>query len=186
MKSPSLHLVIALLLGVAALAGYVGWYVVVSDKSGAVVDLQNRISAASESMSRMTSVRAALAEIKGDEAAVQGYFISEADIVAFINSIEALGPPQGATVSVISVSKSTLSGQAVFLLAVSVTGGFDAVMRTIGRIEYLPYDLALSTVSISQDTNLTATAKKNWHADLSIVVGEIPTAVATSTPAKKP
>jgi hypothetical protein len=42
-------------------------------------------------------------------------------------------------------------------------------MRTIGIIEYAPYDLLLSDLSVGQDD------ENEWHADLKILVGSVKT-----------
>ncbi|HUY05545.1 MAG TPA: hypothetical protein VMV62_02420 [Candidatus Paceibacterota bacterium] len=176
MNAPRTHFLIALAVAAAALAGYGVWYAAVSAKSAEVADIQGQIDAATENASRIAAARAALAEVAGDEAKVQAYFVSEAGIVAFINSLESLGLSQKAAVSVLSVSAAGTPARPTLQLSLSVKGAFDAVMRTVGAIEYAPYDLSISTLSVGQD------AKNSWHADLSLTVGSTPPAAATSTP----
>ncbi len=176
MKSPRTHFLIACVVAVAALTGYVVWYATVSAKSAEVADIQSQIDAATENASRLAAARAALVEVAGDEAKVRAYFVSEADIVAFINDLESLGLSQKAAVSVLSVSAGGSSSRPTLQLALSVKGTFDAVMRTVGAIEYAPYDLSISALSVGQD------AKTSWHADLGLIVGSTPPVAATSTP----
>ncbi|MHB0865579.1 MAG: hypothetical protein ACYC1Y_01610 [Minisyncoccota bacterium] len=176
MKMPLIHFLLALAVFAAVLFGYGVWYTVVSNKSGEVADLQNQIVAASENMSRIASTRAAFAEIAGDEAKVQNYFVSESGVVAFINNLEALGAAQKATVSVLSVSTGGSSSRPVLLLSITIKGTFDAVMRTVGVIEYAPYNLSVSTLSIGKDS------QKNWQADVNLIVGSISGNTATTTP----
>ena len=168
MNAPRTRFLIVLAIGAAALAGYGFWYAAVSAKSADVAAVQNQIVAATETVSRVAAARAALAEIAGDEAKVRAYFVSEADVVSFINALESLGLSQKAAVSVDSVATGKSSGRSTLMLALSVKGTFDAVMRTVGAIEYAPYDIMVSTLSVGQD------AKNSWHADLSLVVGSVP------------
>ncbi len=180
MKSSGTHLIIALVVGSILLMGYVAEYATISQKSATVVSLGEQITAATRSVARTESVRTALAEIKGDEATIQSYFVSEADIVSFITALEALGAAQKTEVSVLSVSASTREGQPILKLALSVKGTFDAVMRTVGAIEYAPYDIEISTLTVTHDIT-DKEAGSRWGADISLVAGSLPAPAATST-----
>ena len=174
MKSHLPHLVFALLVAATALFGYGCWYAVVAAESAAVASVQDQIVAKTETVSRIASARVALAEIAGDEDAVQGYFVPETGVVAFIEGLEAQGRAQGAVVSVLSVSTGSAGTQPTFILALAIKGTFDTVMRTVGSIEYDSYDLSISNMSLAQDD------KNSWHAGLNLIVGSVGT--ATSTP----
>ncbi len=175
MRPPLSHLVFASLACVITVVGYGFWYASVGTKSTTVANLENQITSKTETVSRISSVRASLAEIAGDEASVQSYFLPETGVVAFINNLEDQGKKQGTAVSVLSVSTNTASGQSTLSFTLSVRGTFDAIMRTVGIIEYAPYDLSISALSITQD------GKSGWHADLTMTVGSS-AATATSTP----
>ena len=177
MKSPFFHLVAAIAVCVVAFIGYGVWYAAISAKSTAVADLQNSIDTKTETVKRIAATRATLAGVTNDEAAVQGYFVPEANVVAFIDSLQARGKSLGTAVSVLSVSTSGTTAQPSLTLVLTVSGAFDAVMRTVGSIEFAPYALTISTLGVTQD------GKNSWHADLKIVVGSMPaTRVATSSP----
>lgn len=176
MKSPFVHLIFALLVCVSALIGYGVWYSALSAKSATVAALQSQIDAKTAAVSRMATARAAFAEIAGDEAVVHGYFVPETGVVAFIDRLEERGRSLGATVSVLSVSTSGTPKLPTLTLALSVKGTFDAVMRTVGAIEYAPYDISVSSLAAGQD------AKDSWHADLTVLVGSVSASSATSTP----
>ncbi len=180
MRSSLTHFLIAILVAVVALAVYGAGYIAVSNKSVEVASLQGQITAASAAMSRTAAARAALAEIAGDEANVRSYFVSENNVVAFINDLEARGLAQKATVSVLSVATGGTPTRPTLTLALTVKGSFDAVMRTIGVIEYAPYDAEVSALSVGQDP------KNGWQATLTLVVGSVPatndSTAATSTP----
>lgn len=175
MKSPLIHLMLVILLCVATMAGYWFWYTVVEDKSAAAALLESRITANIEVASRIASARASLVEISGDEARMHSYFVSETGVVSFINNLEAQGDKPGATVSVLSVAAGDDAKRPTLTFAVTIKGNFDAVMRTVGAIEYAPYALSISTLAVRQDS------KSGWHADLNLVVGSVAADVATST-----
>jgi len=176
MKSPSAHFLAALVIGLLVAGCYGVWYSAVSHKSQQVADLQSQIDDANKNVNRIASARAALAEIANDEANVQSYFVPETGVVTFINTLEALGPVERSTVSVLSVSTAGTPTQPLLLLSLSITGTFDAVMRTIGAVEYAPYDLSISKLSVTQND------KGSWQANISLTVGSAPT--ATTTPAR--
>lgn len=177
MKSHLAHLIFALVICTAAIVGHGIWYGSVASTSAAVTALQSQIDIKTKVANRMAATRSALAEIVGNEAVVQNYFISETGVVAFIDSLEARGRATGSTtVSVLSVSTDGASAQPAFKFALSIKGRFDAVMRTVGAIEYAPHAISISSLSIGQD------AKNVWHADLIFLVG----ASATSTPPNTP
>ncbi|MFA6278769.1 MAG: hypothetical protein WCS97_02015 [Candidatus Paceibacterota bacterium] len=173
MKSHVLNLVIALAVTTAAFACYGFWYAAIVAKSTAVADIQNQIVAKTATADRVASTRATLSEIAGDEAMIQSHFIPDTEVVAFIDGLETQGEKQGTTVSVRSVSTGT-GAQPTFLLSLTINGSFGAVMRTIGIIEYAPYYISISELSLSQGD------KSIWQADLKLLVGSIH--AATSTP----
>ena len=176
MKSPLMHAILAYSVCIVMIIGYGFWYTVIGAKSTAVANLESQIVTKTDTMSRIASARASLAEIAGDEASMQSYFVPETGVVAFINNLEAQGHTQGATVSVLSVSTSDAGTQPTLTFTLTIKGTFDAVMRTVGAIEYAPYDLSISTLSLGQESS------NSWHADLNLLVGSVPAGVATSTP----
>ncbi len=175
MKSPSLHLALALAVCLVTIAGYGFWYSAVSSKSAEVAGLQDQITTESENLSRIASARVALAEIAGDEKTIQGYFVSEADVVSFINDLEQRGLAEKAVVHVLSVSKGGSAAHPALLVALTIKGTFDSVMRTVGDIEYAPYALSISSLSVGKDD------KNAWHADLNVTVGSVSQTPAAGT-----
>ncbi|MEK7554101.1 MAG: hypothetical protein AAB517_01905 [Patescibacteria group bacterium] len=167
MKTTLLHILVACSVSVAVFVGQGFWYSVVAEKSSAVAYLQGQINARSEAAGRIASSRAELAKIADDEITVRSYFVSENDIVVFIDGLQARGLSQGTIVKVLSVSAGGTNARPTLTLAVTVTGAFDAVMRTVGSIEYAPYDISISKFSVMKSD------KKNWLANLELVVGSV-------------
>jgi len=172
MRPPFTHLVFAVLVCAAAAVGYGFWYAAVGAESAAVAQIESDIVTKTETTAHIASARASLAEIAGDEATMRGYFVPETGIVSFINGLESAGQKQSAVVNVVSVSSGTVNSRPALTFVLTVKGSFDAVMRTVGVIEYAPYDLSVTSLSVQQDT-------KAWRADLTLLVGSA--AVATST-----
>jgi len=175
MKSPLLHLTLSILICAVALAGYGYWYSTISNKSVAVATLEQEIKAKTETISRIAVARATLAEIAEDEAAVQAYFVPEAKVVSFITDLQARASAVSASLKVLSVSTSG-GKKPTLTLSLAVDGTFDAVMRTIGAVEYAPYHLSIARVTLGEN------GKGAWHAELSIVVGSVRAQTASSTP----
>ncbi|MCR4333469.1 MAG: hypothetical protein NUV60_00385 [Patescibacteria group bacterium] len=167
MKSSFSHLIGALMVCIIVSIGYGMWYVAISEKSMAVEKLQNVIDTKTETVSRIATTRATLAGVANDETVVQGYFVPETKVVTFIDSLETHGKTQGAIVKVLSVSTTGTTAQPTLSLSLVISGTFDAVMRTVGTIEYAPYALSISTLSVLRD------AKDSWHADLKVLVGSL-------------
>lgn len=174
MKSSAIHLVVWVCISVAAVAGHGLWYSVIAKKSAGVADLQSQINAKTETAARVALARTALAEIAGNESAVQSYFVSEAGVVLFIDHLESRAREQAAALEVLSVSVGNSAAQPTLVVAITVRGTFDAVLRTVGAIEYAPYSVSLSKLS------LVGEGKNLWGANLELVVGSVPEG-ATST-----
>ena len=168
MKSPLTHALFAGSLCGILLIGYGGWYSVVGAKSAAGAKLENLISVKDGAMGRIASARTSLTEIVGGEAGIQKYLVSETGVVAFITDLEAQGRAQGVTISVLSVSTGGTDMQPTLTFALTVKGTFDAVMRTVGMIEYAPYSLSIASLSLGRDD------KSTWHANLDLLVSSIP------------
>lgn len=172
MKSSLTHLSIALSVCAASFIGYGIGYAALSAKSAEVAALQGQIDTKTETVNRIAATRATLASIANDEAIVQNYFVPETSIVSFINELEAHGKLQGATVSVLSVAKSGTDTQPELAFSLTTTGTFDAILRTVGSIEFMPYNILTSALSVTQE------AKDSWRADLKLLVGSTPTNAA--------
>lgn len=175
MRSPLVQLCVVAFVGLLSIGGYVFWYHMVSQKSAEVASLEAQIVAATNNVKHIASARAALGEIAGDEAQLQSYFVPESKVVSFITDLQDRGTAQKSTVEVVSVSTIDSTTHPALQLSLTAKGSFDAVMRTVGAIEYAPYDISISTLS------LVNTAKGAWQASVMLTVGSIATPTATST-----
>lgn len=169
MKTTLSHLIVA--AGIAALlgAGYWYWYGVILAQQSRAEELQVQIDSKTRLIGRATSARTLLAERSSDEEMIIQYFIPEADAATFIEDLEARGHTLGTTVSVLSVTTDTSDSDPTLSLSLTITGPFSSVLRTVGAIEYAPYNLTISSLSFGRDTD------KQWHADLKLLVALPPT-----------
>jgi len=180
MRSPLTQSILASVLFCGALVGYQVWYSKIQEKSSTVAALTNQIELNTKAEKRVALVRASLADIADVEVSIQNYFVSDASIVSFIDTLQTQGHAQGATLEVHSVAKGGSSLQPVLTLTLGVDGTFDAVMRTIGTVEYAPYAITISQLAL----RLTDKADKGtWHADLTLLVSSLPATFATTTSA---
>ena len=176
MKPSFTYLLLWVLVCGATFATYGVWYHTISTASSRVAQLQDQIDAKTRAADHVAVARATLAQIAGDEAAVQNHFVPESAIVPFIDVLESIGRAEQAKMDVRSVATGANPKQPSLVLTLTIDGTFDAVMRTVGTIEYAPYDLSITRFSVTKD------GKGVWHAELSITVGSVPL-VATSTQA---
>ncbi len=177
MRPPLSHLSVSIFLCVAASIGYGVWYSVLSAKSEEVANLENDIRAKTETANRIAATRTVLASVANEEEIVRGYFVPETGVVAFIDALEAQGKKQGAVVRVLSVENEEVKKQPSLALSLTVKGTFEAVMRTVGAVEHVPYDLSVSRLTVTQD------GKNMWQANLTLLVGSLP---ATNETAEMP
>lgn len=179
MKSSLVTCAVAAAVGLLACAGYGLWYRAVAAKSAAVADLEHQITTTLQTAKRLTAVRATLAQITADEMLVRNYFVPQTEVVSFINDLEARGSALKAAVHVASVSTGGTTVRPTLEFAISVNGSFDAVMRTIGAIEYAPYALSVKQLSFRRG------ATNDWYADMHIGVESVsanPSTTNATTP----
>lgn len=151
-------------------------YSALSAKSTSVATLEDSIAVKTETVKRIAATRATLSSIARDEMVIQNYFVPETGVVAFIDSLETHGKEQEAVVSVLSVSKSGTTARPTLALSITIKGTFDAVMRTAGSIEFMPYDVSIIAFDMEQD------AKDTWHAGVKLLVGSAPAVTLTKIP----
>lgn len=179
MRNPLTHLLIALALLVVSAGAYGAWFVAVDKENAKARSLAAEIETKSQDASRIAEAKAALSALATEESAIATHFVSANDVVPFLGGIEATGAALGSKMQVVSVGAvPATAGQGHLNLSVQITGSFDSVLRTIGALEYAPYDISLTNITF--DT----TGSGIWAAAASFSVGTGPD--ASSTPAKKP
>ncbi|HEY0010984.1 MAG TPA: hypothetical protein VGB97_03710 [Candidatus Paceibacterota bacterium] len=178
-----INFILAIALLVAALAGYWFWYGTVTKVAAEAAELTQSVRERGEAGGRAAAARHALDDLAADEAAVYQHFVGTDDVVPFLESIEMTGQRLGARVEVVSVGNVPAKPQQPALIQVSltITGSFDAVMRTIGAIEYQVYDTTLSSLVIDSPSGVST-----WTAAATYLVGAKPQATTTPAAPKTP
>lgn len=170
MKSTLSHLIVALILCVSSVVAYSVWYASLSAKNSMVAGLERDIRFKTEAASRIFTTRTTLANVANSEAVVRSSFVQETGVVSFIDALEDRGKEQGAVVNVLSVSTEGAPEQLSLVLSLTVEGTFEAMMRTVGAIEHLPYALSVTALSITHN------AKNAWRAELVLRAASLPAA----------
>jgi hypothetical protein len=189
-SSAKIQFIFAVVLLALAVSAYGSWYAVVSSRSAQSAELATQIQSKGQDAKRLAEAKTALASISGDEATVRGYFVSTADVVSFLENLQALGSRLGTNVTIASVSAdNTQSTRPTLALTLQIAGPFDAVLRTLGSIEYGPYFIEVSDFSLTTVPAIAAGAgaparAAGWTATASFIVGAL--RAASSTPASAP
>lgn len=156
---------IAILIFIGSLALYGIGYSLLSKESERSSKLATQAAQKSTELERVARAHVALSTLQGDETNLDQYAITKSGVVPFLESLQATGRPLGATVNVISVADQKDGKHDRIALSLSITGTFDAVMRTLGTIEYGPYDGVITRVSFD------SAGKGQWTATLTYSVG---------------
>lgn len=160
-----INLIAVAVLCLLAIGGYALWYGIVANKSAEAAELRSRLGAHGEAGNRAAFARSALAELGPKEEETYRHLVAADDIVPFLEGLETTGDRLGSSVEVISVTNSQ-TGDAL-ALSLRITGSFDAVMRTLGAVEYQTYDTVLTSLTL--DT--LPEEGSAWSAAASFTVG---------------
>lgn len=153
---------LALLFALLAGLLYGWWYVQVTTEIAQSEALAAEAQMLGEEFSRSALARTELAALAVDEAFVAGRFLPVPEIVEFLEELETTGRSFGAQVSVVSVADATTKGR--LSVALSIAGSFDAVMRTIGAVEYGRY------ASVVRNLTLDTAGEGEWSASMTMEV----------------
>ncbi len=168
------HALIAFGIFVVALSLYAAWYAQVGKESAVAVSLADKINAKKESRTRTQEAKDELERALEDETAVKNYFVDTENVVPFLERLQDTGAQFGADVEVESVSaktqKETGEPHDALELALRITGTFGAVERTLGAIEYQPYDTVITQLSLNTSA-AGASSTPQWAATLTARVG---------------
>lgn len=175
MKRPHLHVIIVLSLLALLVGAYAGWYLIVERAAARALMLSQEIDQTAAVVAVAVESRDAFSTITADEAAINSYFTVIADIALFLEELEVTGRGLGSDVDVISVSDKP-TGEGRIALSLRIRGAYDAVVRTIGVIEYGPHDTRLENLTLDVASEGES---KEWVATASFSIG-----TATTTAAK--
>lgn len=178
-RTPIIDVVAAATLLLLMLSAYAIWYRAVETRAQEATTLAEELQQRGEAGGRVALARKALEGLDADEATVHKYFITNEELVTFLESLERTGEQLGADIEVVAVQRGEGAQSTTITLALSIQGTFDVVLRTLGAIEYQPYDTRLTSVTLD-----TANAGV-WTMAATVAIGTIPegTLPKTVTPA---
>lgn len=165
------HALIGLGIFIAAFSAYGAWYALVGKESAEVESLATQIQVKTQNAARAQEAKSELERALQDEAAIKGYFVNTTDVVPFLESLQGLGQRLGTQVDVESVSSQPGKPHPVLLLAVRITGTFNDVERTLGAIEYEPYDTVITNLTFDTAGGSAPGKPAVWTAAASIRIG---------------
>lgn len=161
-----IHLAIAIGLLAAAVAGYAFVYLKVKDINERVARTEMEIWTKEAELANIRDAQNALATLTESEARIKGYFVPVRDAVGFLEEVGSTGSRFGADVSVLGVTdKFSEDGRGLLTLSIQVQGSFSAIMRTVGTLEFAPYDIVLTDLSLDE------VGSGAWNASATYEVG---------------
>jgi Tfp pilus assembly protein PilN len=158
-NAPLVHLVIAGVVALALLGGYVVWLNVVERQRTELATLQSEIAQKDAERTRSFTARSAESDLAETEAFIASHIVQKDNIVSFLEALENTGTAYGAQVDVASLSGDDAASAGRISLSLSITGSFDAVMRTLGAIEHGSYANMVKNITLD-----TAGADDVWSA----------------------
>ncbi|MCI0597642.1 hypothetical protein L0Y34_01025 [Candidatus Parcubacteria bacterium] len=163
MKSPAfIHCILSLMLALICVGAYLAWFFEINRAASRVTALEVDIAQKHDEQTQLIRGQDVFAALEADETSLASHFVPTNNIVAFLEDVESTGDAFGAAVSVLSVTETNTKEQ--LSLALSFSGTFSAVMKTLGALEYGRYGSA--TDSLTLDT----TGDGSWTAALTLLV----------------
>ncbi len=175
MTRPSyVQLAIALVIVAVAVGLLTGGVILTNQERAHAESLISDIAAKRLEAMRVAAAKEALPALAADEAAITQFFVKADDIVPFLEKLQTIGTVHGANVEVLSVGAESGKGNHRISISLKITGSFDAVMRTLGTIEYSPFDIALTNVTLDSEKNALKNGGTAWTAAAVFTVGTQP------------
>lgn len=163
-KLSLIHFGFSLLMLVVVGVCYFFWYGMVTDMRTEVAEIAANAEAATVAAGDIAAARSALSKLAEDEQFFGSYFVSTTTVVAYLEKLEDTGSDLGALVEVVSVNPEGTNRLAVSFRA---EGAFSSVMRTLGAIEFGPYDAVMRNMTIET----TLASEGRWIATGVVSVG---------------
>lgn len=182
---PYAHALAMLAVFVGALSAYGAWYGQVGKESAKDISLASDIQAKTQNAAHAQQAETQLARALSDRASITGYFVSTNDVVPFLETLQTTGAAHGTKVEVESVSAEPAKPHTLLQLSVRITGPFDSVERTLGAIEYEPYDTTLTNLTLDTP-GASGGAAPIWTAAVTMNVGTIDPTASTTAATKTP
>jgi len=160
-------LVIALVLNVAAFGLYAFLFVGVKAKNERISVLVNEIDAQVAEEDTHSTIKTIVAQTTKQRNQLSEYIIAKEEAVSFIELLERAGRDIDVIVDITSVQETDISGSTTFehlTLALTATGTWSGVVRFLGRLESLPYEVSITQAAVSKTEKYAG----SWGISLSL------------------
>lgn len=159
-------LILALLfsLGACALIGFLFWQIKSANERTS--GLLNEIDLRSKEENTFKSVKSLVQEVAPLHAKLDTYFIQKEGVADFIEILESEGSVVGVSVTLASVEKGEVPNSTeleTVRVTVNAVGQWEDVVRYLGVLESLPYQIDISQSVLSR-------APEGWHLSASLAV----------------
>lgn len=165
-----IHIGIAVLVLLLTIGLFIGATVSVNSMEQKAATLQTEIALAEAKVGRVAAAKEALPALARAEAITSAYLLRSADIVPFLETLERKGKAQSASVTVLSVHMEQASTRPRIAISVTITGAFNAVVRTLGTIEHAPYDIRVVNATVEK-TGTPGKGPSAWTASVVLSIG---------------
>ncbi len=165
-----IHFVISLILLIGVGVAYYFWFYYVSSLSDRASALSNEIELKTEDSAQSVQAKNALASLSASETSIDTRFITSANIVPYLESVQETGKDLGSTIKVASVAEKDGMPVGTLSLTLTITGTFDSVVRTIGVLENATIDTSLTSLTLDT-TPTTGSSTPVWTASTILLVG---------------
>lgn len=177
MTKSLMHLIAAAGFLLLTLIAYGAWFTIVGRTSAEASALRTEIANRGEAGTRAAMARKTLDDLALQEASLYGHLVAPSDIVSFLETVEGTGRRLGTSIEVVSVGPAQ-NKQNQIALALSISGPFDAVMRTLGALEYQKYATTLTNLTLESQ----GASAGIWEAAVTFTVAATPQSAQTTTP----
>ncbi len=110
---------------------------------------------------QMQSIQNGLKNIQDERAIFDKYFVSNSDLVPFLDNMEDLGNKSGAKVETTSVDLS--NDNLSLVVGVKAVGSFSAVYKFLLLVENSPYELDVTSMDFQREAPESVVAVPTWN-----------------------
>ena len=144
---------VTLILSAVFMAAYFFLFQIIRNGSEIIAQLNADKELQLQLKQRYLSNRSFLNSIISERAELDSYFVSEDDIVTFLEDVEVLGKKTGTTVTVDSVSEDEkLTNDTMFgklNISIQSTGSWQGSIHTLSLLESMPKSVTIRSARIS-------------------------------------
>ncbi len=172
---PLTQLATALLILLIVLGVYLFWYAQVGAETRKIGIMEAQIQTQTQASSHIDLIKSQLNDLNTGQEAISQYFVSTNNVVPYLEGLQATGQFFGSNVTIASVSATPGTFYGKLDLSLTISGPFSAVVRTLGAIEYQPYDTTINTLSLdtTPSSGGSTPSASQWTANADFFVGTV-------------